>query len=80
MQIIGHGSLYTYSQNLYPLNFSNFFTNLTEKLGYHSNEIGKNWIFPFILFFSPKNDIVWEIIEYMICIVSNNIKVFSISG
>jgi hypothetical protein len=24
------------------LNFSNFFTNLTEKLGYHSNEIGKN--------------------------------------
>ena len=41
MQIIGHGSLYTYPQNLYPLNFSNFFTNLTEKLGYHSNEIGK---------------------------------------
>jgi hypothetical protein len=25
MQIIGHGSLYTYPQNLYPLNFSNFF-------------------------------------------------------
>jgi hypothetical protein len=47
MQIIGHGSLYTYPQNLYPLNFSNFFTNLTEKLGYHSNEIGKKWIFPF---------------------------------
>jgi hypothetical protein len=41
MQIIGHGSLYTYPQNLYPLNFSNFFTNSTEKLGYHSNEIGK---------------------------------------
>jgi hypothetical protein len=35
-------TLYTYPQNLYPLNFSNFFTNLTEKLGYHSNEIGKN--------------------------------------
>jgi hypothetical protein len=31
-----------------------FFTNLTEKLGYHSNEIGKNWIFPFILFFFTK--------------------------
>ena len=42
MQIIGHGSLYTDPQNLYPLNFSNFSTNLTEKLGYHSNEIGKN--------------------------------------
>jgi hypothetical protein len=41
MQIIGHGSLYTDPQNLYPLNFSNFFTNLTDKLGYHSNEIGK---------------------------------------
>jgi hypothetical protein len=42
MQIIGHGSLYTDPQNLYPLNFSNFFTNLTGKIGYHSNEIGKN--------------------------------------
>ena len=50
MQVIGHGSLYADPQNLYPLNFSNFVTNLTEKLGYHNNEIGKNWIFPFILF------------------------------
>jgi hypothetical protein len=31
-------------------------------------------------FLSPKNDIVWEIIEYMICIVSNNVIVSSISG
>jgi hypothetical protein len=35
-----------------------FFTNLTEKLGYHSNEIGKKWIFPFILFFFQKIEIL----------------------
>jgi hypothetical protein len=31
-------------------------------------------------FLSPKNDIVWEIIEYMIVYSSNNVKVSSISG
>ena len=78
--IIGHGSLYTEPQNLYPLSFSNLFTNLREKLGYHSNEIGKIEYFLSCCFLSPKNDFVWEIIEYMICIVSNNVKFSSISG
>jgi hypothetical protein len=42
--------------------------------------IGKNEYFLSYCILSPKNDFVWEIIEYMICRVSNNVKFSSISG
>ena len=77
MQIIGHGSLYTYPQNLYPFKF--FKLNREAWLPWQRNRKKLNISFHTV-FFSPKNDIVWEIIEYMICIVSNNIKVSFISG